>query len=295
MIGYPITEDDLWNRINAFAPHWKTEAEQRTAALVRAGKYDEPSGIWGKIKPVYMALRYSKCGYCEKWLESADYGAIEHDVEHFWPKSRVRAYPPIASRATSRDARSELNYDFTTGVAWETGYFRLAYHPLNYLTSCKTCNSILKSDYSPVAAARIDGAAHPHDLRDEQPFLICPLSDLDVAPETLIGFEGITAIPIAQTLAERHRAQVTIDFFQFNNREDLRRQRAEAICGLSLALTGLQRSSDDAWKRDATRLINRQMLPQARHANCSRCFVRLFQSDTSHAVRLADEASQLLP
>lgn len=40
-----------------------------------------------------MELQHSKCGYCEKWLEGSDYGTIEHDMEHYRPKSSVKAYP----------------------------------------------------------------------------------------------------------------------------------------------------------------------------------------------------------
>lgn len=173
------------------------------------------------------------------------------------------------------------------------GYFRLAYHPLNYLTTCKTCNSGLKSNYFPIAATRIDGANHPRGLVTEQPFLLYPIGDLDDDPEDLIGFDGITAIPVGTTLSHRRRAQVTIDFFQLNNREDLRRQRVEVVSGLYLALKGLQSNPDADWKRLANKLINRQMSSEASHANCSRCFVRLFQSDEGRATRLAQQAAEL--
>jgi hypothetical protein len=294
MIRYPITEAELWRRIDTLerAPNWRTRAQTRLNQFVAAGRYSEPSGIWSEIKPVYVELQHSKCGYCEKPLEDADFGLIEHDVEHYRPKSRVRAYPPARS-STSRDPRADLAYDFSTGDSWDNGYFRLAYHPLNYLTTCKTCNSALKSDYFPIAGgARIEGA-EPRDLAAEEPFLLYPLGDGDAAPEELIGFEGITAVPVGATLAERRRARVTIDFFQLNNRDDLRRQRANVIHALYLVLEALPHYPTEVLQREARRLINSQMLPQASHSNCSRCFVRLFQSDPQQAATLAVEAKQL--
>ena len=189
MIRYPISEADLDNRIDSLVPQWRTRAGERIAHFVSVGRYDESGAIWSEIKPVYMELQHFKCGYCEKWLESIDYGAIEHDMEHYRPKSSVKAYP--------------REYDFRTGDAWAMGYFRLAYHPLNYLTACKTCNSGLKSNYFPIAATRIDGANHPRGLVREQPFLLYPISDLDDDPEDLIGFDGITAIPVGTTLLHR--------------------------------------------------------------------------------------------
>ena len=275
-------------------PNWKSRSKTRTANFAKSGKYDENSGIWSEIKPVYMELQHAKCGYCEKWLESADYGSIEHDLEHYRPKSRVRAYPPISDDIASRDDRASIAYDFVTGDAWDTGYFRLAYHPLNYLTACKTCNTILKSDYFPVAAPRISGADHPQDLAGEEPFLLYPIGTLDDDPESLIGFEGVIAIPVGATLAARRRARVTIDFFQLNNREDLRRQRVEIIYALSFALTVLEDNPVAESERRAKLFINSRMGSEVHHANCARCFVRLFQSNSRRALRLADQAFELI-
>lgn len=290
MIRYPITENELWQRIDTLQPNWRRRTQTRLNQFIAAGKYVEASGIWSEIKTVYVQLQHSKCGYCEKWLEREDFGLVEQDVEHFRPKSRVRAYPP-----RSADARAGLHYDFSTGDAQSNGYFQLAYHPLNYLTTCKTCNSTLKSDYFPVAKARIAGALHPRDLSAEEPFLIYPLGDLDSAPESLIGFDGLIAIPIGATPQERRRADVTIDFFQLNNREDLRRQRARVIHSLHVALSALPHLPTDDLQREARLLVNAQMSASAMHANCSRCFVRLFQADPAKAVLHVREASALYP
>lgn len=290
MIRYSITEAELWNRIDAVQPNWRRRTRARLNKFIAADKYIEASGIWGEIKTVYVQLQHSKCGYCEKWLEREDFGLVEQDVEHFRPKSRVRAYPPQTS-----DARDGLTYDFPTGDAQNTGYFHLAYHPLNYLTTCKTCNSTLKSDYFPVAKGRIAGALHPRDLSAEEPLLIYPLSDLDTAPESLIGFDGLLAIPIGNSTDERRRADVTIDFFQLNNREDLRRQRARVIHSLHVALAALPHLPSEELRREARLLINAQMSASAMHANCSRCFVRLFQTDAPKAALHVAEASALYP
>ena len=293
MIRYPITEAELWRRIETLQPTWRTRTQQRTADLVAAGRYQERSSIWSEIKSVYMDLQHAKCGYCEKWLEHTDYGSIENDIEHYRPKSSVRAYPPTASSATASgtDARANLTYSFSTGDDGPAGYFHLAYHPLNYLTACKTCNTILKSDYFPVAATRVTTGGHPHDYDGEQPFLPYPIGDFDVAPETLIGFEGIFAIPIGTNEAERRRAEVTIDFFQLNNREDLRRQRIAILRALYSVLTALPHYQSEEMQREARQLVDAQTSPAASHSNFSACFVRLFQADQNYAARLAHEAS----
>jgi|SRR5262245_654869 len=179
MIRYPITLAELAARVDSERPGWQGRARDRTDGFIAAGQYSESSGSWSEIKAVYMTLQHDKCLYCERKLASPPYGTIEHDLEHFRPKSRVRAWPPESSPFT---------FTFRTGAASATGYFWLAYHLFNYGTACKACNSPLKSDYFPVPAGRGNVPADPAALTAaEAPFLIYPIGDMDEDPETLMS------------------------------------------------------------------------------------------------------------
>ena len=121
MIRYPVTEAELEQRVDAAVASWRSRAATRTARFIAAGGYDESSSIWSEIKPVFMKLQNDKCAYCERQLASADSGgAVEHDLEHFRPKSSVVVWPDGAG------------VSFATGTASPAGYFWLAYHLLNY-------------------------------------------------------------------------------------------------------------------------------------------------------------------
>lgn len=122
MIRYDIAPDELLRRIEEHVPGWLKRAATRTERFRKAGRYDEKSGIWSEIKDVYRDLQGDKCAFCERQLAGKPYGSIEHDVEHYRPKSSVRVWPPVEAPA----------YDFPTGHASEAGYYLLAYHPLNY-------------------------------------------------------------------------------------------------------------------------------------------------------------------
>ena len=90
MIRYAVTESDLEQRVDAEVASWRSRAATRTARFIAAGGYDESSSIWSEIKPVFMRLQNDKCAYCERQLASADSGgSVEHDLEHFRPKSSV--------------------------------------------------------------------------------------------------------------------------------------------------------------------------------------------------------------
>ena len=95
MIRYRVSSADWSAAIDAIAPTWRTRAASRTAVYAAAGRYSEPpSTIWSEIKSVYMDLQGFKCGFCERRLEKSEFGNVEHDVEHFRPKSQVSAWPP---------------------------------------------------------------------------------------------------------------------------------------------------------------------------------------------------------
>jgi hypothetical protein len=93
MIAYQITKSKLESLIDAEAPGWRQRAALRTEGFRQKGRYEEDSSIWSEVKVVYMRLQGDcKCAYCERKLESIDFGKIEQDVEHFRPKGSVRAW-----------------------------------------------------------------------------------------------------------------------------------------------------------------------------------------------------------
>ena len=289
MIRYPIPPDELRARIEAEAPGWLADASNRTERFRRAGRYYETSPNWSRIKPVYMRLQHCKCAYCERLLATEDFGgAIEHDLEHYRPKNGVLEWP---SEAVVRDRR--ISYRFATGDAFPKGYYLLAYHVLNYATACKKCNSPLKASYFPIAGpGRLQGD-DPADLRDEQPFLLYPLGDLDEDPEEILTFIGINPVPGVKRGPRWRRARVTIDFFELAQREELWRERAEKIVALFLALQFV-RSGDEVDRDLATRAIEKLLSPSSPHTNCGRAFHRLYTEDRNRAAALAQAAQAYL-
>jgi len=94
MIQYFVSRQKLEALIEAESPGWLSRAAARTAEFRNKGRYEEASSIWSQVKPVYMRFQgFSKCAYCERMLESIDYGKGEQAVEHFRPKRRVKAWP----------------------------------------------------------------------------------------------------------------------------------------------------------------------------------------------------------
>lgn len=159
MIRYDIAEADLIDKIDKEAPTWFTRTKKRTSTFRRDGEYTEKTGTWSEIKAVYMKVQHNKCAYCERVLEGPPYGLVEHDIEHFRPKNGVEGWPSVKIKADRK-----IDYDFSTGDDWDAGYYLLAYHPLNYLTACKSCNTPLKLNYFPIAGKRGPQAEHPSDL-----------------------------------------------------------------------------------------------------------------------------------
>lgn len=100
MIRYYISPSRWRDRVDQVSPSWRTKAAERTARFRELGRYDEEGrdSIWSRIKRVHMELQHFKCGFCERRLEESAYGNIEHDVEHFRPKSEVEDWPSEAQR-----------------------------------------------------------------------------------------------------------------------------------------------------------------------------------------------------
>jgi hypothetical protein len=289
MIRYPISIADIEAKINARVPGWLQRAATRTARFRDVGRYDESSPIWSEIKPVFMEIQSNKCAYCERQLEGLDAGApesdsatgrIEHDVEHFRPKSAVKSWPD-----PTHHAYADLSYPFSTGGS-SPGYHLLAYALGNYAVTCKTCNSELKGTYFPVAGKRQPDTGDPKLLAKERPYLIYPLGTIDDDPQELIGFKGVLPIPMGST-HRRRRGQVTIALFQLHARDGLRRERSEIIDHLFFVLLARDDFSKPQNYRDrAQESVEALTAPSARHSSCANSFVALWESNRVDAEQI---------
>jgi hypothetical protein len=206
MINYDVSPAELIARIRKIKPKWMDKARARKDNDARAGKYTDGSEFWGEIKDVYIALQHEKCAYCEMKLAGKKYGSKVHEVEHFRPKSRVRAWPGKIKRL------ADYTPPCPTGAESNVGYYLLAYNPFNYAIACTRCNSSLKSDYFPVKETRMLAEEDAGKLSAEAPLLIYPISTFDAKPEDLITFVGVTAIPVHSSGYDHERARVTSIF-----------------------------------------------------------------------------------
>lgn len=289
MIGYAITREALEQLVEAEAPGWLDKANERTAQFEKDGCYSEKKGIWSAVKPVYMRLQGgSKCAYCERKLESENFGKGEQDVEHFRPKKNVRPWKLPKTL-------EKLGVTLTPPDPADGGYHLLAYQLFNYCAACKPCNSALKSDCFPIAGKYQTKAPDPEKLAKEKPLLIYPVGGFDDDPEELIRFHGISPQAVAKSGHKRHRALVTIEFFKLDDeskRKNLMRERAFIIVSLFPQLKKAAASgSDGAEAGDFIRLCTDSTAP---HANCARSFLHLFQMDQVEAKDVAEKAYQFL-
>jgi hypothetical protein len=290
MIRYDISEADLHADIEAESPGWRVKAARRTAACRKKMAFDGGGSIWSDIKPVYMRLQHNKCAYCERKLEGEPYGRIEHDVEHFRPKNGVKEWPDDRIKV-----ERQIDYDFPTGQGWDQGYYLLAFHPHNYITACKSCNTPLKSNYFPIAGKRRGPQSDdPARLASEQPYLLYPLGNLDDDPEEILTFDGIVPKPSKRSGHRRRRAMVTIDFFELDTREELLRGRAEKVRELTLALIVERVGRLPAHKALAERTIADLQSEKSAHSNCVRSFLRLYRRDRPRAEAIFEAAMEYL-
>lgn len=288
MIRYPANLGEIHARIEAVSPGWLAEAARRTEGFRRAGFYDEEAGIWGRIKSVYADLQHHKCAYCERRLAADDFGgSIEQDMDHYRPKGGVRRWP------TPEIARQRgISYGFETGEPFPEGYHLVAYHPFNFAVTCKKCNSPLKSSLFPVAGPRRQGD-DPASLWEEEPFVPYPLGDLDEDPEKILTFDGISPVPRLKRGPRQRRAVVTIDFFELDAREELRRGRAIAILNLYTTLE-LLRTGDSRQRKLARQALAILVSPAAEHTNCVRAFQSLYRRDQQRADEIFRAARKYL-
>ncbi len=285
MIRYPIALVELERLVDAEVPTWRARAATRTDNFIAAGEYAEPSSIWSEVKPVFMRLQHNKCAYCERALAAGDHGgAIEHDLEHFRPKSSVEDWP------------GGVEFSFATGAASLSGYFWLAYNLENYAAACKKCNSPLKKNFFPVPGTRGGVLDDPPTLNsNEKQFLVHPIGELDDDPQEIVTFLGINAIPAKKTGPRRRRGDVTIAFFELDDREELRRERAELIDSLGHHLEVIH--DPDATEQRKTRAkttVERMLHPRARHSSCVKSMGELYMADVNQAEILIDAARVFL-
>jgi hypothetical protein len=267
MITYDYDINRIRAAVDALVPQWRTHAADRTRRLIREKTFAEASSIWSEVKPVFIELQHRKCVFCERQFENAEYGRIEHDLEHFRPKSSVKPWPPNGWSKT---------YDTPMGGKSSKGYYWLAYELMNYAAACKVCNSPLKSNHFPIAGRRATNQCSSNQLKKEQPYLCYPIGQNDVDPETLVTFIATTAVPAAKSGHQKRRGEVIIDFFQLNERLQLHRERARMISLLGGALKSLDAGTDVI---DNTQLISGLEGTHIPHAACLRAYRRLWDSD----------------
>ncbi len=286
MIHYPISPDELRKRIEAHKPNWLNRAQEKTNAVAAAGDNVSFPGIWSDIKQVYMSLQHSKCAYCERRLE----GAIEHDVEHFRPKSEVSHWEPSAFLQREGVQLSQ-NQDRSS----EPGYRSLAYHVENYMVACKSCNSLFKRSFFPIAGTRNHIAGSPTDATDELPYLICPLGDDGDDPEQFIAFEGPFPVAATQDRAGKLRAMVTIELLKLGDlaeRKELLQGRFEAILNFYSQLK-LCESSDPSDAARGRINVKQGLAESSQFTSCLRSFYRTYQDDPDDAESIVDDILRL--
>ncbi len=296
MVRYDIDRPALLALIDAEKPQWRATAQAKTLAITARGRYDKAldGEGWGDIKPVYMKLQANKCAYCERKLAGPPYGNREHDVEHFRPKSRLRAWPHKTMHKHLVTDGQLKTYGFPLGSAHDDqGYARLAFEPLNYCTACARCNQSLKSDFFPARAARQLQADDPARMKSEKAFLIFPLGRLDDDPANLITFAGVVPKPVASRGFKRERAEVTIDFFALNS-EDLAEERARILKALYFPLRAIAQGPAHPDFNDAQAVMALATSPRAPHSACSRAFQSTFAADQALAQQYFQHAVNLI-
>lgn len=282
MIRYPILEKDLIAQINAQNKTWLSRAKTRTAAYIKAGQYTGGSEFWGQIKMVYITLQHEKCAYCETKLQGAVLASKVHEVEHYRPKSSIKAWP------------NQLAW--STGAASVTGYYKLAYHPFNYAIACTRCNSTLKSNFFPISGPRDVQNANPAQMANELALLLYPISTVDADdPQAVITFDGVLAVPVHKHGRSHERAATNIEFFQLNH-EDLTSRRASALIELWVALeASMTDGIDAATKKMAQKLVTFKCTAENEFTSCNIAFHELYHADHAAAKQMAVLLAQTLP
>lgn len=288
MIRVETTQADLEQAIRAANNTWMDRAKARTREYAKAKKYTGGTEFWGDIKKVYIQLQHEKCAYCESKMAGVDLASKVHEVEHYRPKSRVRKWP-----AATKTKSPAYIPPCECGDESASGYYLLAYHPLNYAIACTRCNSTLKSDYFPVAGNRTISGAEPAQLLAEKPLLVYPIGDLDDDPARLIRFDGVLAVPRVSRGPRHHRALVTIEFFQLNH-EDLASRRAPLIANLFVTLEAMRVGKlTSRLRKDHETVVEAAADPKSQFSACARDYVELYESDLDKASEYGQLALKL--
>ncbi len=225
------------------------------------------SSPWSEIKEVFASLHSGKCAYCERLVQAElKRGKVQSDIEHFRPKNEVELW-------RSFDVSLVVQQGVSSGYAW------LATNVANYNFSCKECNTSHKGNYFPIAgkAGRSGQSVQVLNAR-EKPFLLNPLDALDDDPEDLIDWVGFVPIPkISETQDQfrYQRAQVLIELFELDERDDIRRGCAEQISRVWDAF--LLRNDPEFGQAKRTFLQRCKTENTEVHVACVRAFIRLLE------------------
>jgi hypothetical protein len=304
MIRYAIKDQDLRARIDAAVQ--KKKPKQTWAKLTRRpGGGKKVQALWSLAKPAYLELQQGKCGFCERMLGQDERLPYEKDVEHFRPKKRLDPWPPADKKHWPLDLPASLPKSPHRGKGWA----HLAYHPWNYLISCKECNQRLKRNFFPTAGRPDFTAKGPQGLAaHERPYLVYPLHDatpgagtFNADPRELFAWEsGIYLRPAAKNKKSHAylQALVTIAFFGLNdgaNTDRLLNERAYRLKTIGLLLEKYERTPGaDA----ATDFWNKQIMPETSpglaHTACVESILQLYKSNRTAAIQQIEMAVQML-
>ncbi|NTA84818.1 hypothetical protein G6L13_30685 [Agrobacterium tumefaciens] len=281
MIRYALDENQIRSNIILEDATWFAKTARRTAKFKRERQYAEKSTIWSAAKPAFMIAQKNKCLFCERAFSGPNDSRIEMDLEHFRPKSSVTPWVrPLGADGYPED----------TGQGSD-GYYWLAYDISNYAASCKTCNTLHKSNCFPIAGTRLAQHDAQATLSSERPYLCYPLGDQDEDPENIITFAGTIAIPAAAGGFNRQRGLLIIDFFGLNRHDLLHIERAQAIERFGLALLAVSEGRGNAVDQTYVQQINNPMIP---HAGCLRAFGRLWQREEQEGRRILSACRDML-
>lgn len=298
MVRYPITHQRLLVHIAAHdqtAKRKQAWPARSAAALKKALKNPAAKipSLWSEIKPVFAVLQAGKCGFCERLIGEDAKIANEQDVEHFRPKKGVVAWPPATPIGTE-----PLPADMPKSSRSGKGYIHLAFHELNYVMACKTCNARFKANYFPIRKKHDFSAKQPHLLlAKEEPYLVHPLDENDEDPEKVIGFKGFVAVPAAPGTDKKRweRGYVGIGFFGLNDpsrKDQLLLARATRLIFLGDRLRDFE--SAPAARRAAAWLeVQREYSIGKDHAGCIRAAIRRYAKGQRDGVLAAIQDARI--
>ncbi len=297
MILIRVADKDLLEAIEKKRKGWLSRAKKQELAAGRASKTGEKGGIWSEVKEVFILLQRFKCIYCETPMARVDPAsaakvAVEYDVEHYRPKNRVTPWPAPADLARRPTNEAYLH---RIGAGAPAGYRRLAFDPLNYVVSCKTCNCSYKLDRFPIAGQPAFRARKRTRLdAQEKPLLLFPFGEHGDDPAAFLAFEGPLVRPRAAGGYERLRGQVVIDFFELDTRAGLFQMRCVMIVLLFKYLEDLS-SAEPRIRAVAEKFVHSvEEGHEQAHTACGRAFCELYGRNRALARELALRADEFL-